>query len=289
MATPPGWYDAGTPGRVRWWDGGQWTAHETDAHPQHSAVLEQPLSLTAPPPGWYETSSGSARWWDGSHWTGMRIKGGVPGVDWATTEQPALAWVFGSLFLVLGLGQFGLGALIGDVPPGGVVTLCLAVLWFALALQTTAVRRIPTPRSAAVVIDAIRPLPGEHEGADAGWYPVAPNVARWWTGARWSQYIGTRYGPRPTFTGARTLRILIWMGWGLAGLGAVGLVAGAAVLAGGMNADDFGLMAVIGVVILVGGILFAALGAVFLVMSRLHSRTLLLPKYPPQRNADSPR
>ncbi|WP_085510801.1 DUF2510 domain-containing protein [Plantibacter flavus] len=26
MTAAPGWYEAGTPGKLRWWDGTQWTA-----------------------------------------------------------------------------------------------------------------------------------------------------------------------------------------------------------------------------------------------------------------------
>ncbi|SMG18060.1 DUF2510 domain-containing protein [Agreia pratensis] len=289
MTMAPGWYDAGTPGRVRWWDGVQWTAHEADANPQNSAAVDQPSSLTAPAPGWYETVAGFPRWWDGSHWTGLRIKRGVPGADWNTTEQPVMAWVLGCFFLMLALAQFGLGLLAGGIFATGTITFCLAVLWFVMAIQTTAVRRIPVPRSAAVAIDAVRPLPGEQEGADAGWYTVAPNVTRWWTGARWSQYIGTRYGPRPTFTGARMLRILAWMGWIFVGLGGVALVVGAVVLVGGIGANDFGLMAIIGGVILFGGVPFGALGAAVLLLSRLQRRTLLLPEHAPQRTVGAPR
>jgi hypothetical protein len=292
MTMAPGWYDAGTPGRVRWWDGVQWTAHEAEARPQKAAVDDQPSSLGAPPMGWYETSEGSPRWWDGSRWTSFRMRGGIPGADWAATEQPAVAWVFGSMFFVFGLAQFGLALLIGAISAGGSITtlvlwasgpltLAQAAIFLSMAAKTTAVRRIPVPRSSPAAIDAVRPLPGEQEGLAAGWYSVAPRVTRWWTGARWSEYIGTQHGVRPTFTGARTLRIVRLMGWTIIGIGALGFIGGAALIAFGVNADDHGFRVAMGVLALVGGIMFGILGAACFVMSRRQRHIFLRPQSAP--------
>jgi hypothetical protein len=250
-------------------------------HPQEAVVDGQPSSLSAPPMGWYETGAGSLRWWDGSRWTSSRIGGGTPGADWAATEQPTVAWVLGGMFLTLGVTQFGLAMVVGALWVSGALMWLQALIFFAMAAQTTAVRRIPAPRSSPVAMDAVRPLPGEQEGPAAGWYPVAPRVSRWWTGARWSQYIGTQHGVRPTFTGARTLRIIRRMGWTILGVGTLGLIAGAAAFVIGVNADGNGLTAVIGGVILFGGVLFAGLGAFCFVLLGLHRRTLLPPQFPP--------
>ncbi len=57
VSAPAGWYDDGS-GRMRWWDGQQWTAHYApDPRP------------VGPPPGWYDDGSGRMRWWNGQQWT----------------------------------------------------------------------------------------------------------------------------------------------------------------------------------------------------------------------------
>jgi hypothetical protein len=268
VSAAPGWYDAGTPGRVRWWDGVQWTA------------AEQVVS-TAPAMGWYPTAGGPLRWWDGQRWTGLRVKNGVPGTDWATSEQPAMAWVFGGVFLALAGLQFAVGALGSIASPNGFLTMLLAGLWFAIAVQSGAVRRIPVPVEAPVVLEAVRPLPGEQEGPGAGWYPVAPRTTRWWSGARWGEYVGTAYGVRPTFHGARSLRILTVLCWVLLGLGVLTLLAGVLLLVLGAAAASASWMAFLGVFLLIAGIVVAVLGAALLLMSRYQRRALVVPAGPP--------
>jgi hypothetical protein len=232
-----------------------------------------------PPLGWYPAPGDVLRWWDGSRWTGLRVKNGVPGSDWATAEQPAAAWAFGSIFLALAALQFLLGAMLSTVSPNGLLTLALAALWIAIAVQSQAVRRIPAPTGEAVVIDAVRPLPGEEEGPGAGWFPIAPRFSRWWTGTRWAQYTGTVHGVRPTFQGARAYRVLLIVSWILVGLGVLAVLAGIVLLVG---ADDSSLWAAIGVVVLVGAVLFVVLGFVMLLLTRYQRRLLLLPADPPQ-------
>ncbi|WP_291050643.1 DUF2510 domain-containing protein [Herbiconiux sp.] len=290
MNAEPGWYDAGTPGRLRWWDGVQWTAHEApvpappavtapvSAAPAVAAPASVPAAWPLPGPGWYPTPAGPLRWWEGRKWTGFRIKQGRPGTDWASAEQPVLAWVFGGLFAALAALQFTLGALTGSVSIAGIGMLVLAALWFGIAVQSQAVQRIPVPAGAAVAPEVIRPLPREQEGAGAGWYPVARKTTRWWTGARWSQYVGTALGIRPTFHGARALRILLAMAWTVLGFGVLGALVGIVFVA----ADGDGTVLFIGVMFIIGGALVAVLGLVLLLLTRFQRRILLLPADPPR-------
>jgi hypothetical protein len=269
MSAAPGWYDAGTPGRLRWWDGTRWTTHEKDAP---SAV----------PPGWYPTpKDGRLRWWDGRGWTGMRVRNGIPGVDWATTEQPGVAWTLGSVFLCLALAQVAVSAVTRPLYFAGIAMAAVAALWFAIAAQTTAVRRIPAPATGPAVLDALRPLPGEQEAPGAGWYPVAPRATRWWTGARWSQYTNTASGIRPTFHGPRAYRTLVVMSGVVAAAGALALVAGILLLVVGAASASSALPSVIGVVVLLAGILFGAVAVVVFVSTRTQGRILLPPAGPP--------
>ncbi|MGD8196093.1 DUF2510 domain-containing protein [Herbiconiux sp. P18] len=267
MSYAPGWYDAGTPGKLRWWDGVQWSAHETDVS-------------SAPGQGWYPTPGGRLRWWDGRTWTGLRVKDGVPGTDWATAEQPAVAWAFGSVFAALALAQFAIGAVIGSVSPAGISMVLLAVLWFAIGATSSAVRRIPSPVVAPEAPDVVRPLPGEVEGPGAGWFPVATRTSRWWTGLRWSQYTASRFGVRPTFHGARSLRLLLGMGWVLIGAGFLGALVGILMLVIGSGASWE--LSFIGWFVVVGGVLIAGLGGIVFAMSATQRRLLVPPAGPPQ-------
>ena len=340
MAAAPGWYDAGVPGRLRWWDGVQWTGHEVDAvaavqpyagvpaqeaqsysgvptqpaqpyagvpaqpyavvppqqpwQPAYGATASQSQPIhyqaphyqapTGPPMGWYPTPAGPLRWWDGSKWTGLRVKNGVPGTDWATSEQPGAAWAVGSIFAVLALLQFALGLLTPGPFFSGGGMLVLAVLWFLIAAQSSAVRRIPAPVGDAVVIDAVLPLPGAAEGPGAGWYPVAPRTSRWWTGVRWSQYLGTAFGVRPTFHGARSWRTFKVMLWSLLGFGVLVVVVGIALTVAGNSSpspDPVSLPVVIGVCLVVGGAILALVAGLMFAVSGRTRRLLFPPDHAP--------
>ncbi|GGI37214.1 hypothetical protein GCM10010988_12830 [Cnuibacter physcomitrellae] len=284
MGAAPGWYDAGTPGRLRWWDGTQWSEHERDA----AAVAPAPTpasgqgAQTGPVMGWYQPASGPVRWWDGQKWTGMRFrKDGRPGVDWANSEQPGAAWAFAIIFLGLAVFQFVLGTLAQSVNFSGAGTMLLAILWLSIAITSSAVRRIPAPTGAPLVTDIVRPLPGEQEGPGAGWYQVASTTSRWWTGARWSQYVQSRFGVRPTFHGPRSYRVYVWLSWGMVVFGVLLLIVGIVLMSLGAGASDYGLTTVVGVVALLGGILFGVLGGVLLAFSPMQRRMLLVPAAPP--------
>lgn len=231
-----------------------------------------------PAMGWYPIANGDTRWWDGRAWTGMRIRGGAPGIDWATTEQPRTALTMAFIFLVLGLSQIGLYVTTtADASPVlAVIMLVNTALWFVTAGHGFALRRIPAPAVPPIAPDAIRPLPWEAETWGAGWCPMSPQTSRWWTGARWAQYTATRFGVRPTFHGPRAYMTYRTTMWALVGLGAAGVVAGIGTCA--LAADS--AWTVIGACAIGAGVVLALVGALLASMSRAQRRNLLVPQHP---------
>jgi hypothetical protein len=279
VSLAPGWYDAGVPGRQRWWDGTQWTEHEADVW-STSDMLAPLQTFRGRAMGWYPTPSGLLRWWDGSKWTGMRVRNGVPGADWAVAEQPARAWALAAVFGSLAIVRFFLSLLSPGPDFAGGSALLVAGWWLVVAMRTNLVLRTPTPTSAPSVLDTVQPLPGSVEAAGAGWYAVAPRVSRWWTGSRWSQYVGTAVGVRPTFHGTRTWRILQIVMWATFGLGAMSLVFGVISSLFGSGPLDVAVI-VTGGLMVFAGIIFVAAAVVMLVLSGRQRRTLIPPAEPP--------
>ncbi len=264
MSTVAGWYDAGVPGKLRWWNGSAWTSHEAEVG-------------FGPAPGWYPAPGGVLRWWDGRVWTGLRVKNGVPGTDWATAESPRMAWVLALVWMALALAQFAVALLGSSTWIVAVMFFVVAAMWAAIAITSSAVHRIPAPTGAPETPDAVRPLPGDAEAPGAGWYPVAPRTTRWWTGQQWTEYIGTRFGIRPTFHGARSLRLLRSVFWIMAGGGAVAVGVGIVlwVLAGDAAAT------ILGIAIVGAGVLIVVVGVVMVAVSRTQRSVLLVPEDPP--------
>lgn len=296
----PGWYDAGSPGRVRWWDGTQWTAHEASVPAPGSAAslhvgvqpVATPPAVTLPaattpgsaaaPAGWYPTREGELRWWDGRIWTGSRVRDGRPGIDWAAIDQPGLAWAMGTIFFALAAMQAVSGIVFGGVSIMPVLWVALSGLWFAMAIQTTRVRRLPAPTGAPDAPAIVRPLPGTAEGPHAGWYPVSRQASRWWTGTRWADYVLSRFGVRPTFHATQALKTLRTLATAVAVLAVLVLVGGIVTL---VVAGGDATQTAIGWVMVGGALLFAALSAAVLAMARAQTRLLLLPQDPPAGTA----
>ncbi|WP_312171661.1 DUF2510 domain-containing protein [Microbacterium sp.] len=268
MSTPQGWYDSGTPGRQRWGDGAQWTAHERETPP------------TTPAMGWYQVQGTTdVRWWDGAMWTPYRVRKGKPRPDALAVEPPAMGLVLGIVFLVLGLMQVT-AAVITQNPGNFVLPVLLTAvgaLWLCGAAYSRAIRRLPVPQSAPVVDAVVRPLPGEVDGPDAGWYPMTRQASRWWTGSQWSWYLGTRFGVRPGHAGPRGYLVSMIAGWCVTAIAVLGAIV--AVVAGFMEQGPVTLF------LIVFGIAFAvimgALGAFALLLTRSRRNALLLPTTPP--------
>jgi hypothetical protein len=212
MDVQAGWYAAGEPGKVRWWDGTRWTDREA----------EVPAGPWAVPLGWYMyPPSGQPRWWDGTRWTAYRVKSRRVAVEPYVFEPPALGWIIGGAFVVMGTLNLTGGSASPSVIGLGVVLLGLAVLYFVGAGRAVARRRVAAPTTAALINDSLRPFPGDVEGSDAGWYPVTGIVHRWWTGSRWAEYVSESGSVRPTQFGPRSYRVAMI---GSAALGVVGLI-----------------------------------------------------------------
>ncbi|MDF2990073.1 MAG: hypothetical protein K0S37_587 [Microbacterium sp.] len=228
------------------------------------------------PAAWYAQGDG-LRWWDGARWTGMRVADGKPGVDWITADNAVPLFVSSALFFVAGAVHLCLAAFSPTSLLSGALFVALALFWLFGAMHVRRIAKLPAPSGEPVVIDAVRPLPGEQEGPGAGWFPVSSTVGRWWTGTRWSQYTWTRFGIRPTFHGARSFRILLWMASAFIAVGVIALVTGIVVVKAATDPTATG----IGVVVIVAGSVLLVIGLLFLALSPISKRPLVIPSSPP--------
>lgn len=288
MSTPAGWYDAGTPGRLRWWDGTQWTEHECDApgaalaaQPQTSQLLQsaQPPTMgAAAAMGWYPVpGTPQIRWWDGHVWTAYSIRRGLPRGDWYAVEPPGVGYAFGAIFIALGTAQLSLSLIADSSRFSAFASIALGLFWLTGAISLSAVRAKPAPASGAALPESVQPLPGQQEGPGAGWVRLSARTSRWWSGARWGQYVLESDRVRPTFGGERTYRTMQVLAFAFIGIGAIALVVGILMLV----LHSFPSQEWVGVFVLVSGIVCAFIGAIILPIIASRKHALLLPEHPP--------
>lgn len=271
MSAPAGWYDAGTPGRQRWWDGFQWTANE------------RAVPAVALPMGWYTVPGTSdVRWWDGAIWTPYRVRDGRPKPDAFAVEPAATGIVLGIVFLVLAVFQTFTGVISSSsiFPWAALLMAAAGAVWLIGGITTKGLRRLPAPQGAPFADVVVRPLPGDAEGPGAGWYPVTGQVGRWWTGTRWSWYVGMKIGVRPGHFGPRGYLISMIAGWIIAGIAVLALVVGALGigLAAAGEEDIGGVLAFLGIPF---GLIFAGLALFVLLLTRSRRYAMVLPEVPP--------
>jgi hypothetical protein len=210
------------------------------------------------------------------------VREGKPRPDAFAVEPGDIGLVLGIVFLVLASTQLtiGLASRQGFASITPALFFAVGVIWIVGGIRTRRVRKSPPPQGAPVFDPSTRPLPGEVEADGAGWYAVAGQVTRWWTGARWTWYVGQRYGVRPGHIGPRGYFVSMITGAVLAGIGVLALLAGI-LMAAFVGGDPVG--GVIGVVLIVVGVILALMGGLVLLL--IHSRrfSLILPKAPPQQ------
>ncbi|KDA05263.1 hypothetical protein DC31_04120 [Microbacterium sp. CH12i] len=287
MNAQPGWYDAGVPGQERWWDGTQWTAHEravvVAAQAVQAVQAQQPVQAQyaapvaqAAPMGWFPVvGTSDVRWWDGGGWTPYRLRDGKSRPDAFAIEPASTGMTLGILFIVLGFTQFNTYSLSGQ--PGLAITpvlfLASGVIWLIGSFRVSQLKKLSVPSTVPVFDPSTRPLPGEAEGAGAGWYPVAGRVTRWWTGTQWSHYVGQKFGVRPAHAGARGYRVSMIAGWVLAGVGALGVVLGIAMIA---LLDRW-----VGVAVIIPAVILGLAGGLIVLLTYIRRYTMILPTQAP--------
>lgn len=228
------------------------------------------------PMGWFPVvGTSDVRWWDGAVWTPYRLRGGKPRPDAFAIEPGSNGFALGIVFIVLGITQFSTNGLSGQ--PFFAFTpflfLVAGALWLIGGFRTRQLSTHPAPSTAPVFDAATRPLPGEVDGAGAGWFAVSGQVTRWWTGTQWSPYVGQKIGVRPTQHGERSYRVSMIMGWVFAILGSIGTVLGFVLI--------YALDRWVGVAIVVPGLIGVVIGGLVLALTYIRRYTMILPPQAP--------
>ncbi|MGW8482544.1 DUF2510 domain-containing protein [Microbacterium sp. NPDC055903] len=284
MSAPAGWYDAGQPGRQRWWDGAQWTAHERDAvaAPTVGATVQQPAAAEIAM-GWYPVpGTVDVRWWDGTTWTPYRVRDGRPKPDAFAIEPAATGVVLGIVFYAVAALQLFSAVISGNtsfyVTP--LLFVFAGTVWLVGGIASKGLSRLPAPQGGPLMDAVVRPLPTDVEGPGAGWYPVSGQATRWWTGTRWSWYVGMKFGPRPGHFGPRSYLISMICGWIVAAVAVCGILIGA--LGIGLSAaGDASVGAALGVIGIAFGVIFGLLALFVLLLTRSRRYAFTLPSTPP--------
>lgn len=251
----------------RWWDGAQWTDHQRRA---------APYAAPAAPMGWFPVAgTADVRWWDGAGWTPYRLRDGKPRPDAFAIEPENTGVVLGIVFILLGITQFSTYNLSGQpfLAFAPVLFVLSGIIWLLGGIRAGQLKKLPAPSTVPVFDPSTWPLPGEVEGAGAGWFPVAGQVVRWWTGTQWSSYVGQKFGVRPTHSGARAYRVAMTVGWVFAGLGVLGTAVGIIVF-GALGRWE-------GLAILVPAVVLLLVAVLVLLLTHLRRYMLILPSAPP--------
>lgn len=292
MTAQPGWYDAGVPGRERWWDGAQWTAHErpveTAAAPA-PGVVGGPAPAAQAPMGWYPVpGTTEVRWWDGRMWTPYKLRNGAPKPEAFAIEPASTGITLGIVFVVIGITQVGLSTFGRSEFSPAWLFFVVGIIWLIGGAHGQRIAKMPPPMTAPIVDADLHPLPGAVEHArpvagagqdavpGAGWYPVAGNVSRWWTGARWSWYVAQKVGVRPGHSGPRAYAVTMVVGWAILGLTLIGLF-----ISGVSLFDGTPLGIGVGVIALVVTLVFIGLGLFLVLYTRARRYAFLIPDGPP--------
>lgn len=188
-------------------------------------------------PGWYfAPGSNDVRWWDGTSFRGILLINGRPKYENFTAPMPTQTLILGILFVFLAVMRGTvLNENIFDVL-SSILFACVGVLSIIMAINGFRVAKIAPPVTAPVWEPSVMPLPGQTEqGMMApGWYPTpSARTPRWWSGARWSEYLLVQGKPLPVYDQTKRMMILRWIAAGVFVIGAI------VFLAMGLTGEDY--------------------------------------------------
>lgn len=233
-------------------------------------------------PGWYGVAGTSdVRWWDGAKFRTILLRDGAVVYEKTRSQTPTMSYLLGGILVLLGLTR--LAALSRDN-----VDVAFAVFLFIVGILSVisaalgrTVEKLPAPSLAPYADPRTMPWPGHTEPGPIapGWY-AAPSakLPRWWTGARWSEYLLVRQLPLPVAGQRRRMVASKWIG--VATFGLLSLLCLGLALVGASN--GIGEMVAIGVIL---AVLFVVLAFVFAFYGAYMVRVYTLPTTPPGYNA----
>ncbi len=152
-------------------------------------------------PGWYGVNGTSeVRWWDGAKFRTILLRNGVVTYEKAKSQQPSMSYVMGAVMVVLGLTRLANPSRNSFDVAFAVLFFLLGIFSFISAVLGQQVEKLPAPTMAPYADPSTMPWPGHTEPGPipAGWYSApSAKMPRWWTGARWGEYINLRQHPIP--------------------------------------------------------------------------------------------